>query len=222
MTSPTPVDPSTERPSDAAPPSGRGRGSLALRIFAWFHRLAERGWATTAVAGWAFLQASIVPGLVDSVIIPLGLADPPRAFRFAWAATLGSVAGTLITWSIGVFAFESIGLPLLALVGVDAARVTELRPQLQQQGWWIILVGTWVPISIKALGIAAGAVGVPLPIFASAILVGRGLRFLVVALVVRFAGDRVERWVERKYGKTLHQLAEELKRPSAHAGRGSP
>ena len=152
-----------------------------------------------------------MPGLVDSVIIPLGLADPQRAFRFAWAATFGSVAGVLITWSIGVFAFDSIGLPLLSLVGVDAARVTELRPSLLQRGWWIILVGTWVPISIKALGIAAGAFGISLPVFLSAVFVGRGIRFLAVALVVRFAGDRVERWIKRRYGKSLHELAMEAK-----------
>lgn len=204
-------------PPSPVPPRERRPRRLALRIFAWFHRLAERGWATTAVAGWAFLQASFVPGLVDSVIIPLGLADPPRAFRFAWAATLGSVAGSLITWAIGVFAFDTVGLPLLSLIGIDAARVNDLRPQLQQQGWWLILVGTWVPVSIKALGLAAGAVGVPLHVFLSAIFVGRGLRFILVAFVVRFAGDRVERWVERKYGKTLHQLAEELKRPSRNS-----
>ena len=31
------------------------------------------------------------------------------------------------------------------------------------------------------------------------------------AVVVRFAGDRVERWIERRYGKTLHQLASDAR-----------
>ncbi|HWJ24287.1 MAG TPA: hypothetical protein VNS52_18155, partial [Gemmatimonadaceae bacterium] len=100
-------------PPPAPNPTTPPRRRLALRALAALHRLAERGWATTAVGVWAFLQASMFPGPVDGVIIPLGLADPPRAFRFAWAAALGATLGVALAWAIGVFAFDSVGLPML-------------------------------------------------------------------------------------------------------------
>ncbi|HYD51046.1 MAG TPA: VTT domain-containing protein, partial [Gemmatimonadaceae bacterium] len=148
---------------------------------------------------------------VDGVIIPLGLADPPRAFRFAWAAILGSVAGAALAWAIGVFAFDSIGLPMLGLVGLDAGDVESMRARFQSQGWWVVLLATVTPLSLKLTTIAAGAVGVPLLEVAFAVLAGRGFRFLVVAAVVRFAGHRVEHWVRRRYGKSLHELAMEAR-----------
>jgi len=201
---PDPLETATTRP--------RARPSrFALRSLAALHRLAEKGWATSAVGGWAFLQASFVPGPVDSVIIPLGLADPPRAFRFAWSATLGSALGVVVAWAIGVFAFDSIGLSMLGLVGLDAADVDAMRVRFQGHGGWVVLLATVTPLSLKLTSIAAGAVGVPLLEVALAVLVGRGVRFFTVAAVVHFTGDRVERWVLRRYGKSLHQLAMEAR-----------
>lgn len=200
VTTPLPdILPDPERPRRAP--------RLVVRALAALHRLAEKGWATTAVGAWALLQASFVPGPVDSVIIPLGLADPPRAFRFAWAATIGSILGVSIAWAIGVFAFDSVGLPMLGLIGLDASDVEAMRGRFQAQGWWVILVATMTPLSLKLTTIASGAVGVPLHHVVLAVLLGRGLRFMLVALVVRFFGDRVERWIERRYGQTLHELA---------------
>lgn len=207
---------STHAPPDTpetAATQPRARPSrFALRALAALHRLAEKGWATTAVGGWAFLQASFVPGPVDSVIIPLGLADPARAFRFAWAATIGSVLGVAVAWAIGVFAFDTIGLSMLGLVGLDAADVDAMRVRFQNHGGWVVLLATVTPLSLKLTSIAAGAVGVPLLEVVLAVLVGRGLRFLTVAAVVHFAGDRVERWVQRRYGKSLHALAMEARK----------
>lgn len=180
---------------------------VALRALAALHRLAERGWATTAVGAWAFLQASVFPGPVDAVIIPLGLADPPRAFRFSWAATVGATLGVALAWAIGVFAFDSVGLPMLGLVGLDEHDVDALRGRFQGHGWWIVLIASVTPLPLKLTAIAAGAAGVPLTEVALTVFLARGVRFFTVAAVVRYAGDRVERWIERRYGKTLHELA---------------
>lgn len=209
------VTDSTPIPQTQRPPRAR----LALRALAALHRLAERGWSTTAVAVWAFLQASFVPGPVDGVIVPLGIADPGRAFRFAWAAILGGTLGALVAWAIGTFAFDSLGLPMLGLVGLDARDVAAMRGRMQDHAWWVLLLATLTPLSLKLTVIAAGAAGVPAHEVALAVLAGRTVRFLAVALVVRYAGDRVERWVERRYGKTLDELAREARSEAQSAER---
>src|ERR671915_1958551 len=106
---------SLEQPgaSGAGGRSGERLSRGAVRALAQLHRLAEAGWAATAVGAWAFLQASVVPGPVDGVLVPLGLADPRRAWRFAWSALTGSTLGSLIAYLIGALAFETVGRALL-------------------------------------------------------------------------------------------------------------
>jgi membrane protein YqaA with SNARE-associated domain len=176
---------------------------------AQLHRLAEAGWAATAVGAWAFLQASVVPGPVDAVLVPLGLADPKRAWRFAWSALCGSVLGALVAYTIGTLAFESVGQVVLGWVGVSGPEIEHFRALFKEKGLWLVLLGTVTPLPIKLVSIAAGAFGVPIIPFAATILVGRGLRFAVVAAVVHYFGDRAERYIERRYGKTLDELAQE-------------
>lgn len=194
MTTPEPI---------ATPPAPRGRvASKALAAYAWLHRLGERGWASTAIGGWAFLQGALVPGPVDGLMIPFGLADPPKAWRFAWAAILGSVLGTLVAYGIGVFAFDTIGHVILGWAGVGPEETVRMRAAFQRRGWFFVMISTWTPISIKLISISAGAFGVPVWQFVLAIFLGRGVRFMTVALVLRVFGDRVGKWIERKYGVT--------------------
>jgi membrane protein YqaA with SNARE-associated domain len=189
-----------------ARPGGR-ISSGAVRVLAWLHRLAEAGWATTAVGTWAFLQASVVPGPVDGVLVPLGLADPKRAWRFAWSALAGCTLGALAAYAIGALAFDTIGRSLLDWIGVATPEVEQFRARFKDKGLWLVLLSTLTPLSGKLVAIAAGAFGVPILPFAATIVIGRAFRYGVVAAVVRYFGDRAERYIERRYGKTLDELA---------------
>jgi membrane protein YqaA with SNARE-associated domain len=181
--------------------------SAAVRVLARLHRLAEAGWAATAVGAWAFLQASVVPGPVDGVLVPLGLADPRRAWRFAWSALAGATLGGVIAYTIGTLAFESVGRAIIGWLGFATADVEQFRATFKQKGLWLVLVSTLTPLSAKLVAIAAGAFGVPLLPFVTTIVLGRAVRFGVVAAVVRYFGDRVERYIERRYGRTLDDIA---------------
>jgi membrane protein YqaA with SNARE-associated domain len=192
----------TTRPADRL-------SSGAVRALAQLHRLAEAGWAATAVGTWAFLQGSVVPGPVDGVLVPLGLADPKRAWRFAWCALLGSALGSLVAYTIGAVAFESVGRAILDWLGFERPEVDQLRATFKEKGLWLVLLSTVTPFSAKLVSIAAGAFGIPVIPFVGAIVLGRGFRYSVIAVVVRYFGDRAERYIERRYGKTLDDIAKE-------------
>lgn len=179
----------------------------AVRALAQLHRLAEAGWAATAVGTWAFLQASVVPGPVDGVLVPLGLADPKRTWHFAWSALVGSTLGAVVAYTIGALAFESVGRALLGWLGVAGPEIEQFRVMVKDKGLWLVLLSTVTPLSGKLVGIAAGAFGIPVLPFLATMLVGRGIRYGVVAAVVRYFGDRAESYIERRYGKTLDELA---------------
>jgi membrane protein YqaA with SNARE-associated domain len=193
----TPASPGSRDAAIAA--KRRNRFSRAVRrIIATLHRWAESGWAGPAVGSWNTIQGSILPGPADALIVPLGLADPRRVWRLASWAILGSVIGGLIAFSIGRYAFDQIGVPVFRLVGIGSDDLALLDRQFQRHGWLFIIVSTLTPISTKIVCIAAGAFGVPLPHFALALTAGRGGRFLIIATLIRFAGERFNRWLARK------------------------
>ena len=94
-------------------PGGRVRRAL-VALVARLHRWAESGHAGSAVCTWNALQGSVVPGPSEALFLPLGLADPRRAFVLAAWAALGATAGGLVAYAIGAFAFEPVGRPLVA------------------------------------------------------------------------------------------------------------
>lgn len=195
------------QPAESRTRSAGRVSSVAIRALAWLYRVAEAGWSATAVGAWAFLQASVVPGPVDGVLVPLGLADPRRAWRFAWSALVGATVGGIMAYMIGALAFESVGRAILGWLGVATPEVEQFRATFKEKGLWLVLVSTLTPLSAKLVAIAAGALGVPFLPFVATVVAGRGVRFGVVATVVRYFGDRVERYIERRYGRTLDEIA---------------
>ena len=176
------------------------RRSLRARIASLFdglHRLAEAGWAVTAVTAYNTLQGSVLPGPADALFLPLGLADTRRVWHFAGAALAGSMLGAMIAWAIGHFAFDTIGLPILGMVGFDAGDVERSRATFEKHGWLILFLSTVTPVSTKLFSIAAGAFGLAFLPFLLVLGAGRAVRFAALSLVVIYAGHRLQRWVRK-------------------------
>ena len=190
-----------------ASPAGRARRSL-VALIARLHRWAESGHAGSAVCTWNALQGSVVPGPSEALFLPLGLADPPRAPRLAAWAALGAVAGGLIAYAIGALAFDSIGRPLVGLLGVSDARWDSLEGVFVRRGAMLVLLSTLSPLSTKLVCIGGGAFGIPFLPFALALAAGRVARFAVVGLIVRLAGDRLMARLQRRLGRPVETLTD--------------
>ncbi|MGH7665026.1 MAG: YqaA family protein [Gemmatimonadaceae bacterium] len=185
----------------------RGRKGLLsrwlLRLIAVLHRWGESGWAGPAAATWGVLQGSVVPGPSDTLLVPLGLADPKRVWRLVAWAIVGSTIGGTIAWAIGALAYEDIAEPLLSLLGFDLDDLARTERLFSEKGWLLVAFSAFTPISTKLVCIAAGTFGMPLQEFVPALAVGRALRFLTMAIIVRFAGERLVGWAERKLGRPI-------------------
>lgn len=165
------------------------------RVLARLHLWAEAGWSGSAVGLWGLLQGSVVPGPSEGVLIPLGLADPRRALYLAIWATAGSTVGGFIAYAIGAQAVAGGGGALLDWMGIGRSMLEARRPLFEEHGWKLVLLSTMSPVPTKLICIGAGTFGVPFWSFALALVAGRGLRFLAVGLLLRFAGERIARWL---------------------------
>jgi len=160
-------------------------------------RFAHARGAIPATFAWNLAQGAVVPGPSDLLIIPLGIADPPRAWYLAIAATAGSVLGGMIAWWLGAAAFETIGRPLLLTIGVSPATLARAMSLMQEYGWLFVAGSTLTPISAKVVCIAAGATGMPLGAFAGALALGRSLRYSLIAILVRETSGPLHRFAQR-------------------------
>jgi membrane protein YqaA with SNARE-associated domain len=179
----------------------RSIASLVTRLVRRLHDWAEAGWAGPAAGTWAFAQSAIVPGPSDTLLVPLGLADPRRAIPLSLWSMAGSVLGSTVAFAIGRFAFASVGHPLLLWLGVTQPWLDHIRVLFATKGATLVALGSLPMLSSKATGIAAGAFGFPFWQFVLISFLVRGLRFVLLGIALRFAGEHVLAWWERRQAR---------------------
>ncbi len=158
------------------------------RAHARLEQWADAGWANSVVFGWGLLQGCIFPGFADLFFLPLALARPERAYRYALVATAGTVIGSVVLYFAGAEALEWLEGPLARYFSLSAADIDEYRATLSSYGGWAIFASTMSPLSTKLTSIASGAAGVPFLQFLFALTAGRLTRTLVFAWLVRHGG----------------------------------
>ena len=151
------------------------------------------------LAAIAFAEASFFPIPPDVLLIPMALARPERAWRLALICTIGSVAGGALGWLIGYALFQQLAAPILSLYGYGG-KFLAFQTTFAEYGLEIILLKGLLPIPYKIITIAAGAAAYNFPMFMMASLLTRGARFFLVAGLIRWFGEPVRDFIERRLG----------------------
>ncbi len=172
---------------------------MLRRLYDWTLSLAAHPRAMWALAIVAFVESSVFPIPPDVLMIPMILAAPRRAWAIAAVATLASVLGGLAGYWIGAQLFEQLGRPVLEFYG-KADRFEEFRLNYNDFGAWAVLIAGLTPFPFKVVTILSGATGLNLPIFVVASIVARGLRFFVVAALLRAFGPPIRDFIDRRLG----------------------
>jgi membrane protein YqaA with SNARE-associated domain len=161
------------------------------------------GWWLAAVA---FAEASFFPIPPDALLIPMALARPDRAWRYALTCLVGSVTGGALGYLIGYAVFDQLARPLIAFYGYAPA-FAAFQAMYAKWGLWVILVKGLTPIPYKIVTIASGAAHFNFPLFMAASVATRGARFFLVALLLRFFGAPVREFIERRLTLVTSLLA---------------
>ncbi len=138
----------------------------------------------------SFAESSFFPVPPDVMLAPMALARPDRAFYFAFLTTLFSVLGGMSGFGIGYFMFDAIAPWLQESRYASSYHTAENA--FQEWGVWVVFVAGFSPIPYKVFTIAAGALQMAFLPFILASLVGRGLRFFLVATLLKAGGSRLE------------------------------
>jgi membrane protein YqaA with SNARE-associated domain len=144
----------------------------------------------------SFIESSFFPIPPDIMIIPMVLAMPKNAYRIAGVATLASVLGGYLGYSIGIFGYEVIAKPLLEFYGY-MAQFTKFENYYQEYGAWIVFGAGITPFPYKIITIASGVVHLNLAVFTVASILARGLRFYIIAVLLKHFGEPMKVFIEK-------------------------
>ncbi len=154
--------------------------------------------AYPALALIAFIESSVFPIPPDVMVIPMVLADRKKAWVIASICTIASVAGGLLGYLIGAFAWDTIGQPLLELYGKQDSFET-FRTWFEKYGFLTVFGAGLTPFPYKVITIASGFSHINLAIFMLASVIARGGRFFLEAALLRALGDQAQDLIERHF-----------------------
>ena len=143
------------------------------------------------LAGMSFAESSFFPVPPDVMLAPMVLAKRQRAWFYALLTTVASVAGGVLGYLIGMFAFELVE-PLLHQAGYWH-HYENAKSWFAQWGFWVVFLAGFSPIPYKVFTITAGTVGMMFLPFVIASFFGRGARFFLVAALIWWGGPPAER-----------------------------
>jgi membrane protein YqaA with SNARE-associated domain len=172
---------------------------MLRKIYNWCIDAAGKPHATWILGAVSFMESSFLPVPPDIMLIPMSLARPDRAWRFAAICTLTSVAGGMLGYLIGSALYDSVGLWLIRLYGYGD-KVEAFREAYAQYGAWIILLKGLTPIPYKIVTIASGFAGYNFGLFVLLSLLTRGARFFAEAFLLRRYGERAREMIEKRLG----------------------
>lgn len=158
------------------------------------------------LAAIAFAESSFFPIPPDALLIPMALARPERAWRFAAICTVASVTGGALGYLIGYAVFDQLARPVIDFYGYGA-RFAAFQQLYGQYGLWVILIKGLTPIPYKIVTIASGAARFDFGVFMLASLATRGARFFLVAALLRRFGNPVREFIERRLTLVTSLLA---------------
>ena len=148
------------------------------------------------LGGISFAESSFFPVPPDVLLAPMVMATPRRSWYLAGLTTVTSAAGGLLGYAIGAGLYDALAQPLIEFYGATAEYERVVAWFGTYGGWAVFLAGL-TPIPYKVFTIGAGSLQMALLPFLLASLAGRGLRFFVLAGVIRLGGDTLYRQVER-------------------------
>ena len=179
---------------------------MLRRLYSRVMALAASPNAAWWLAAIAFAEASFFPIPPDALLVPMALAKPRAAWRFAAICTVASVVGGALGYLIGYAVFDQVARPILNVYGYGTAYAA-FQAKFQEYGLWIILIKGLTPIPYKIVTIAAGAARFDFRLFMIASVLTRGTRFFLVATLLHFFGDAVRDFIEKRLTLVTSALA---------------
>ncbi|MAL83339.1 MAG: hypothetical protein CMF11_03170 [Idiomarina sp.] len=138
----------------------------------------------------SFAESVIFPIPPDVMLAPMAMTQPQKAWRLAFLTTVTSVAGGILGYFLGYWAYESLVLPAVETLGYQDKLLT-VQGWFADWGVWIVFIAGFSPIPYKLFTVTAGVMQIAFFPFVIASAISRGMRFYLVAWLLRTGGPEM-------------------------------
>ncbi|MFC1594904.1 YqaA family protein [Patescibacteria group bacterium] len=168
------------------------------RLYHWTLSWAAHPYAAWALCGVAFVESSVFPIPPDILLIAMVVSVPLRWARYAFIAASSSVIGGILGYAIGFFFFQTIGVKIIDFY--NAAEVfASIGARYSEFAFLTVFSAAFTPIPYKVITISAGFFKISFMEFILASILGRFLRFFIVAALLRIFGEKIKNFIHRYF-----------------------
>ena len=168
------------------------------RIYEWTIAWADRPRGAWALFFIALAESSFFPIPPDILLLALCVGAPTKAFRFALICTTGSIVGGVIGYGIGYWGYELIGEPIVRAYHGEAV-MEQMKAWHDEYGFMSNMTAAITPIPYKVFTIASGTFEFSFSSFLISSIIGRSLRFFIVAGLLYYFGAKMKVLIEKYF-----------------------
>jgi membrane protein YqaA with SNARE-associated domain len=182
----------------AEAPVVASRWAIHRRLYDWVLSFAHHRHSTAALAVMSFAESSFFPIPPDVLLMPMCLERRNRAMWYATVCTVASVLGGVAGYFIGYALWAGVQAFFFKFV-FSPETFESVQKIYQEYDFWAVFAAGLTPIPYKAFTIAAGVFELSIPMFIVASIVGRGMRFYLLAVLAWKFGRPIVQFVDRYF-----------------------
>ena len=169
-------------------------------MYDWTLSWAETKWGPAALGVLAFTESSFFPVPPDPLLMALTLGKPKRGLHFATLCTVCSVLGGIFGYFIGLYLWHAVDQFFFAYVpGFTEKNFLYVEGKYRENAFLAIFAAAFTPIPYKVFTVASGVFETGLAVLISASVLGRGMRFFLVAGLLRWIGEPAKHFIDRYF-----------------------
>ena len=168
------------------------------RTYNWTLEKAQHKNAKWYLSLISFVESSFFPIPPDILLIPMALASKARALFYAFMCTLFSVLGGILGYAIGYFFYNSVGIYIVDFYHLESS-INIFESYYKEFGILIVLGAGITPFPYKFITIASGVFGLNIFLFIIVSIIGRGLRFYLIAILLYFFGEKIKLIIDKYF-----------------------
>lgn len=181
---------------------------LFAGIYDYCLKLSRHRFATFFLCLNSFIESIFWPVPVDVMLIPMALARPERALRFAFYATVASVLGAVVGYGLGYWIYDPYIHDMVKYFG-GTANFDKAMMLLNTYGILFIVIGSFTPLPYKVVAICCGVIAAQRGIgilsfeqlgiisFIVVSFLGREARFFLISGLIKLGGASMEQKIRR-------------------------
>ena len=168
------------------------------RTYNWTLEKAQHKNAKWYLSLISFAESSFFPIPPDILLIPMALASKANALFYAFICTLFSVLGGILGYVIGYFFYNSVGIYIVDFYHLENS-FNIFESYYKEFGVLIVLGAGITPFPYKFITIASGVFGLNIFLFIIVSIIGRGLRFYLIAILLYFFGEKIKLIIDKYF-----------------------